>query len=80
MIMVALLGAGIYIIGSVPTAYILARLVKGVDLREAGTKNVGPLNAYHQIGLWAGLLVLAADAGKGAPLGPVESLPGHRLS
>jgi len=66
MIMVAMLGSGIYLIGSVPSAYILVRLVKGVDLREAGTKNVGALNAYHQIGLWAGLLVLAADAGKGA--------------
>ena len=49
-----------------PTAYILVRLVKGVDLREVGTKNVGTLNTYHQIGAWAALLVLVADAAKGA--------------
>ena len=47
MIMVAMLGAGIYLIGSVPSAYILVRLVKGVDLREAGTKKVGALNTDH---------------------------------
>ena len=64
--MVALLGAALYLVGAVPTAYILVRLVKGVDLREVGTKNVGALNAYHQTGPWAGLLVLVADAGKGA--------------
>ena len=64
--MVALLGAALYLVGSVPTAYLLVRLVKGVDLREAGTKNVGTLNTYQQIGAWAALLVLVADAGKGA--------------
>ena len=64
--MVALLGVALYLVGSVPSAYILVRLVKGVDVREVGTKNVGALNTYHQIGAWAGLLVLVADAAKGA--------------
>ena len=64
--MVALLGVVLYLVGSVPTAYILVRLVKGLDLREVGTKNVGALNTYHQTGTWAALLVLVADAGKGA--------------
>ena len=64
--MVALLGMALYLVGSVPSAYILVRLVKGVDVRETGTKNVGALNTYHQIGAWAGLLVLGADAAKGA--------------
>ena len=64
--MVALLGVALYLVGSVPTAYILVRLVKGVDLREVGTKNVGALNTYHQIGAGAALLVLVVDAGKGA--------------
>ena len=66
VVLVALLGVAIYLVGSVPSAYILVRLVKGVDVREVGTKNVGALNTFHLIGAWAGLLVLVADAAKGA--------------
>jgi glycerol-3-phosphate acyltransferase PlsY len=42
------------------------RLVKGVDIRQVGTRNVGTLNTYYQVGKWGALLVLLADAGKGA--------------
>ena len=49
MIVVALLGAAIYLIGSVTSAYILVRLVKGVDLREDSTRNVGALNSCNQV-------------------------------
>ena len=66
VVMVVLMGVALYLVGSVPSAYILVRMVKGVDLREVGSKNVGALNTYHQIGAWAALLVLVADAGKGA--------------
>ncbi len=61
-----LLGLASYLLGSVPTAYILVCLVKGIDIRRVGTGNVGALNAFHQIGLAGGLTVLAVDAGKGA--------------
>ena len=61
-----LLALASYLVGSVPTAYILVKLVKGIDIRQVGTGNVGALNAFHQIGLAGGLIVLAADAGKGA--------------
>ncbi len=61
-----LLGLGAYFLGSFPAAYVLVYLVKGIDVRKLGTGNVGALNAFHQIGWWGGLLVLAADAGKGA--------------
>ena len=66
VVMVALLGVAIYLVGSVPTAYILVRLAKGVDLREAGSKNMGALNTYHEVGAWAGLLVVVVDSAKGA--------------
>lgn len=59
------LGVGAYLLGSVPTAYLLVYLVKGVDIRRLGTGNVGALNTYHQVGLWGGILVLLADTGKG---------------
>lgn len=55
-----------YLLGSFPSAYVLVRAVKGVDVRQVGTGNVGTLNTYYQVGRWGALLVLLADAGKGA--------------
>lgn len=55
-----------YILGSIPFAYIVARLVKGVDIREVGTKNMGAMNTFYRIGFGWGALVLLLDAGKGA--------------
>ncbi len=52
-------------LGSVPTAYILVRLAKGGDIRELGSGNVGAMNAYQQVGPWAGLAVLLVDTAKG---------------
>jgi glycerol-3-phosphate acyltransferase PlsY len=57
---------GAYLLGSLPTGYLVVRLVKGIDIRQVGTKNVGALNTYQQVGVWGGLLVLFVDAGKGA--------------
>ena len=62
---VILLVLGVYVLGSIPTAYILVRLAKGEDIRESGSGNVGALNAYHQLGAWAGLTVLLVDTAKG---------------
>ena len=62
---VILLALGVYVVGSVPTAYILVRLAKGDDIRESGSGNVGALNAYQHAGAWAGLTVLLVDTGKG---------------
>ena len=55
-----------YLIGSVPSAYIVTRLRKGVDIRQIGSRNMGAMNVFYQVGFWYGLLVLAADIGKGA--------------
>jgi len=55
-----------YLIGSFPSAYITGRLRKGVDIREVGSRNVGAMNVFYKVGFVAGLLVLAADIGKGA--------------
>ena len=54
-----------YVLGSVPTAYIVVRAVKGEDIRDVGSRNVGALNAYRQVGAWAGLTVLLVDGAKG---------------
>ena len=42
-----------YIVGAVPTAYILGRLVKGIDIREHGSGNVGGTNVFYSVGrIW----------------------------
>jgi glycerol-3-phosphate acyltransferase PlsY len=60
----ALLAA--YLIGSFPTAYIVARFKKGVDIRDVGSRNLGAMNVFYKVGFGWGLLVLAVDIGKGA--------------
>ena len=54
-----------YLLGSVPTAYIFARL-RGKDVFSEGSKNMGALNVYRLTGsLPLALLVLFIDALKG---------------
>jgi glycerol-3-phosphate acyltransferase PlsY len=53
-----------YIIGSVPVAWIVTRLVTGRDLREMGSGNVGVMNVGISVARWAGTLVFLAEAAK----------------
>jgi glycerol-3-phosphate acyltransferase PlsY len=55
-----------YLLGSIPFAYITARLKKRIDIRQVGGGNVGALNVYREVGPAFGLAVLAADVAKGA--------------
>lgn len=55
-----------YLIGSLPTAYVVGRLVRGIDIRQVGSRNMGAMNVFYNVGIAAGLLVLAVDIGKGA--------------
>lgn len=41
---------GSFLLGSVPTAYIIGRLVRGVDIRGYGSGNVGSANLYEHVG------------------------------
>ena len=78
-----LLGLGAYILGSIPTAYILVRLTIGRDVRQMGSGNVGALNTFHQVGIAGALLVFLLDAGKGVLAVLVPSwlvLPNGRCS
>jgi glycerol-3-phosphate acyltransferase PlsY len=54
-----------YLIGSVPTAYIFGRLLKGIDIRKFGSGNVGATNALRVLGKGPGILVLVLDVFKG---------------
>lgn len=55
-----------YLLGAVPTAYIVGRLLKGVDIREIGDGNMGAANTFRQLGAKAGVTVGVIDAAKGA--------------
>lgn len=54
-----------YLLGSVPTGYLVAR-ARGIDIRSVGSGNIGATNAFRILGKGAGSLVLAVDALKGA--------------
>jgi glycerol-3-phosphate acyltransferase PlsY len=53
-----------YLLGSIPTGFLVAR-AKGVDIRSAGSGNIGATNAMRVLGKPAGILVLLMDAVKG---------------
>jgi glycerol-3-phosphate acyltransferase PlsY len=55
-----------YLLGAVSPAYILGRAVKGVDLRQAGSGNLGARNAGRVLGKPLGMAVWLLDAAKGA--------------
>jgi glycerol-3-phosphate acyltransferase PlsY len=55
-----------YLLGSIPCAYLIGRLVKGVDIRKVGGGNVGTVNTMREIGTLPGLGVFLADMAKGA--------------
>ncbi len=63
-IAIALIAA--YFLGSIPTAYIVGRLRKGIDIRQVGSRNMGAMNVFYNVGFLYGLLVLLTDIGKGA--------------
>ena len=56
---------GAYLLGSIPSAYIIGKFKKGTDIREVGSKNMGAMNVIYNVGFWWGVLTLAADIGKG---------------
>ena len=55
-----------YLIGSIPTAYIFGRLLKGIDIRQFGSGNVGATNALRVLGTGQGIAVLVLDILKGS--------------
>ncbi len=54
-----------YLFGSIPSAYLAGRYFKQMDIRQIGTRNMGAMNTFYQIGFWVGLSVLLMDVGKG---------------
>ena len=64
MIEFAAVVVGSYLIGSIPSGLVLGKL-RGVDVREYGSGNIGTANVLRTLGPWAGVAVLIADLLKG---------------
>jgi glycerol-3-phosphate acyltransferase PlsY len=54
-----------YLIGAIPTSYLAARFIAGIDLREQGSGNLGATNLYRVLGLKYALPVGVFDVAKG---------------
>jgi len=55
-----------YLLGSIPTAYIVSRVRKGTDIRTIGSRNMGGANVMREIGTHEGVFVGLFDIAKGA--------------
>jgi len=55
-----------YLLGSLPTALIIARVIAGVDIREIGDGNMGARNITHTLGWGPGITVAIIDFSKGS--------------
>jgi acyl phosphate:glycerol-3-phosphate acyltransferase len=76
-----------YLLGSIPTGYLVVKSLKGLDIRECGSGSTGATNVLRTAGKTAAIAVLAIDILKGAAapglvrslyaLAPSELLPGN---
>jgi len=55
-----------YLLGSIPTAYMVVRKRKGIDIRDVGSRNMGAANVVREIGTHEGVFVALIDIAKGA--------------
>lgn len=76
--------AAAYLVGSIPFGYLCGRLVKGIDIREHGSGNIGATNVGRVLGGRWGIVVLVLDCLKGliptgllAPLIISRESPGY---
>ncbi len=54
-----------FIIGGIPTGYLITRKILGVDIRTLGSGNPGAANVYRTVGKWPGITTFIIDATKG---------------
>ncbi|MDX2206626.1 MAG: glycerol-3-phosphate 1-O-acyltransferase PlsY [Gemmatimonadales bacterium] len=55
-----------YLVGAIPTSYLVVRAVRGIDLRTVGSGNLGTTNLFRQLGWRWALPVGVFDTLKGA--------------
>lgn len=67
---------GSYLLGSVPTAFLVAKWRRGVDIRQKGSGQVGGSNVWHSVSRRFGVGVAVADVAKGVAVVAVSRLAG----
>jgi glycerol-3-phosphate acyltransferase PlsY len=67
-----------YLLGSIPSAYLLGRIY-GIDMRQAGSGNIGTMNTRATLGWKPAVLVLVLDLAKGMLAVYMASIAGANL-
>lgn len=62
---IVLLVLASYLVGAFPTSYVTGRLVRGIDLRQHGSGNLGATNVFRVLGWKAAVPVMLVDIFKG---------------
>ena len=61
-----------YLLGSIPTGFIVGKLLKNIDLRLVGSGSTGATNVFRSVGKWPALFVFIIDvAGTAAIAGHI---------
>lgn len=69
-----------YLLGSIPFGLVLTRLFTDIDIRKAGSGNIGATNVRRLAGTRFGILTLVGDVTKGAvPVALAQALPPTEL-
>ncbi len=55
-----------YLLGSIPTAYLITRWKRAVDIREVGYRYSGAKNVFQEVGPGPGVVTAFVDIAKGA--------------
>ena len=54
-----------YLLGSLPTGFLIGKYLKNIDLRTIGSGSTGATNVLREVGKWPALFVFIIDVGKG---------------
>lgn len=54
-----------YLLGALPIGLVVGKVVKGIDVREHGSGNIGASNVWRTLGRTWGIVVFTLDVGKG---------------
>jgi len=65
MLLVIIVGIICYIIGSIPTGYLVGKIVSKIDIRKYGSGNIGATNVFRTLGVKSAIFVLIVDFMKG---------------
>ena len=46
-----------YLLGSIPTGFLVGKYLKNIDLRQIGSGSTGATNVFRNVGKWPALFV-----------------------